>query len=161
MFIHIDLWLIGILLSVACYLVNYHMMRFGVGIYNTDPNHKWQGEFGAWKRGPDVDGRAWLFVFSPFVVFVIFPIMLVKLVKKAVAAAIASAVLFASTIPTEKVAEAVFVKDVGTLQWVEVQGTGAYTGYRSPEVGRPEFGSTVSARAYELDLVGGLAPKTA
>jgi len=84
-----------------------------------------------------------------------------KFVKKAVAAAIASAVLFASTIPTEKVAEAVFVKDVGTLQWVEVQGTGAYTGYRSPEVGRPEFGSTVSARAYELDLVGGLAPKSA
>ena len=84
MTIHIQIWHILLLVPVACYLVNYLMMRFGVGIYNNDPNHKWQGEFGAWKRGPDVDGRAWLFVFSPFVVFVIFPIMLVKLVKKAV-----------------------------------------------------------------------------
>ncbi|WP_432239909.1 phage tail protein [Herbaspirillum robiniae] len=84
-----------------------------------------------------------------------------KFVKKAVAAAIASAVLFATAIPAEKVADAVFVKDVGTLQWVDVQGTGAYSGYRAPEVGRPEFGSTANARAYELDLVGGLAPKAA
>ena len=80
MFIHIDLWLIGILLSVACYLVNYLLMWIGIGIYNNDPNHEWQGECGERKRGPSIEGRAWLFVFSPVtvpvIVFVILPIIL-------------------------------------------------------------------------------------
>jgi len=67
----------------------------------------------------------------------------------------------ALAIPTEKAQDVVYIVGVGMMEWVDVVGTGAFSGYRCLEVGRPEFGSTASPRAYELDLTGGLAPKAA
>jgi hypothetical protein len=67
----------------------------------------------------------------------------------------------ATVIPTEKTQDVIYVVGVGMMEWVDVAGTGAFSGYRCLEVGRPEFGSTASPRGYELDMTGGLAPKAA
>ena len=62
-------------------------------------------------------------------------------------------------IPAEKAQDVIYVVGVGTMEWVDVVGAGAFSGYRCLEVGRPEFGSTAAPRGYELDMTGGLAPK--
>jgi hypothetical protein len=67
----------------------------------------------------------------------------------------------AIAIPTEKAQDVIYLIGVGIMEWVDVVGTGAFSGYRCPEVGRPEFGSTASPRGYELDMIGGLVPKAA
>lgn len=66
-----------------------------------------------------------------------------------------------TVIPTEKAQAVIYVNGIGLMEWVEIAGTGAFSGYRCPEVGRPEFGSTATPRGYELDMTGGLAPKAA
>jgi phage-related tail fiber protein len=83
-----------------------------------------------------------------------------KFVKTAVASAIATAMLFASAVPATKLTDALYVKDLGPVEWVEVAGTGAFSGYRSPECGRLLTGTTSAPRAYELDLIGGIVNKT-
>src|SRR5450830_426263 len=67
----------------------------------------------------------------------------------------------ALAIPAEKAQDVIYIIGVGMMEWVDVVGTGAFSGYRCLEVGRPEFGSTASPRGYELDMTGGLAPKAA
>jgi len=67
----------------------------------------------------------------------------------------------ALAIPTEKSQDIIYVVGIGMMEWVDVVGTGAFSGYRCLEVGRPEFGSTASPRGYELDMTGGLVPKAA
>jgi len=67
----------------------------------------------------------------------------------------------ATAIPTEKAQDVIYIVGVGMMEWVDVVGTGAFSGYRCLEVGRPEFGSTAAPRGYELDMIGGLVPKAA
>src|SRR5450830_762414 len=64
-------------------------------------------------------------------------------------------------IPAEKAQDVIYVVGVGTMEWVDVVGAGAFSGYRCLEVGRPEWGSTAAPRGYELDMIGGLVPKAA
>jgi hypothetical protein len=63
-----------------------------------------------------------------------------------------------ASIPTGYVGESIYVRGIGTLEWVT---TGSYGGYRCVEVGSPIMGSARSPKAYELDCVGGLVPKAA
>ena len=64
-------------------------------------------------------------------------------------------------IPTEYNGDVIYVVGAGLMEWTVVTGTGAFTGYRCLEVGRPEFGSTTIPRTYELEMLGGLTSKAA
>ncbi|MFJ3046988.1 hypothetical protein ACIPEN_14245 [Herbaspirillum chlorophenolicum] len=64
-----------------------------------------------------------------------------------------------SVIPTEKAAALIFVSGLGWMEWVDVTGAGAFSGYRTLRCGALEFGTTTAPRGYEADLVGGLGSK--
>src|SRR5450830_4534 len=74
---------------------------------------------------------------------------------------VANGPLLVDTVPTEKAQEIIYVRGMGLLEWTTVAGVGAFTGYRSPDVGRLVFGTTTTPRVCELDIIGGLAPKAA
>jgi hypothetical protein len=64
-----------------------------------------------------------------------------------------------SAIPTAKAQDVIYVKGIGMMEWVEITGTGAFTGYRTLRCGSIEFGTAAAPRSYEADLVGGLGSK--
>lgn len=74
---------------------------------------------------------------------------------------VANGPLLVDAVPTEKAQEIIYVRGMGLLEWTTVAGAGAFTGYRSPDVGRLVFGTTTTPRVCELDIIGGLAPKAA
>lgn len=63
------------------------------------------------------------------------------------------------TVPTEKAAALIYVPGLGWMEWVDITGAGAFSGYRTLRCGALEFGTTSAPRTYEADLVGGLGSK--
>ncbi|WP_051658872.1 hypothetical protein [Bordetella bronchiseptica] len=86
------------------------------------------------------------------------PTQLYQAIQRLVAEGQSGFVVRRATIPTEKIADEVYVAGWGEMVWVE---TTYFTGYRSPLCGRPVDGHTQVPLVREVDAVGGLLSKVA
>ncbi|KAF1043424.1 MAG: hypothetical protein GAK35_02208 [Herbaspirillum frisingense] len=68
----------------------------------------------------------------------------------------AIALQFLTSVPSSKVADAIYVAGYGLMRWVTRTGTGAYTGYEAEDVGMVQFetASSLNARAGFVSLTG-------
>ncbi|CAE35583.1 hypothetical protein AZ22_3648 [Bordetella bronchiseptica 980-2] len=86
------------------------------------------------------------------------PTQLYQAIQRLVAEGQSGFVVRRASIPTEKIADEVYVAGWGEMVWVE---TTYFTGYRSPLCGRPVDGHTQVPLVREVDAVGGLLSKVA
>lgn len=86
------------------------------------------------------------------------PAQLYQAIQRLVAEGQGGFLVRRATIPTEKIADEVYVAGWGEMVWVE---TSYFTGYRSPLCGRPVDGHTQVPLVREVDAVGGLLSKAA